>query len=490
MTAGTLRDRNVVLATLVAALGYFVDIFDLLLFALVRVRSLKDLLGKEIAAAQEDLLSRANFADAESMERAKAALEADILQRNGILLDNYLQTTGLVLGGLAWGILADRLGRLQMLFGSIVVYSVANILNAFVADVPADGAWAWLHAVGLGTAFNQYALLRFVAGFGLAGELGAGITLVSELVRKEQRGFATTMVATVGIMGAVCAYFVTELVSDWRNAYLIGGMLGLALLFLRVGVVESGMFSRVKQAHGSGRGAFWLLGWPWARARRFLALILLGVPIWYCVGILVKYCDAIGLSMGIAKDQVPKPGLAIMWCYVGLAAGDLASGLLSQLLKSRRRALLAFHVLTAAAIIAYFTVPPTHPGAFYAICVAIGFGCGYWAVFVTTTAEQFGTNLRATATTSAPNFVRWSAAGSAALWHVFERIFQGDPEAGAGAAGEAKWRAAALLGAILVPVAMLAAMSLRESFGSSLDWTEAADGTRTEGPGEGTSARA
>ncbi|MFM8818249.1 MAG: MFS transporter, partial [Phycisphaerales bacterium] len=350
MTAGTLRDRNVVLATLVAALGYFVDIFDLLLFALVRVRSLKDLLGNEIAAAQEDLLSRTKFADAESMERAKAALEADILQRNGILLDNYLQTTGLVLGGLAWGILADRLGRLQMLFGSIVVYSVANILNAFVADVPADGAWAWLHAVGLGTAFNQYALLRFVAGFGLAGELGAGITLVSELVRKEQRGFATTMVATVGIMGAVCAYFVTELVSDWRNAYLIGGMLGLALLFLRVGVVESGMFSRVKQAHGSGRGAFWLLGWPWARARRFLALILLGVPIWYCVGILVKYCDAIGLSMGIAKDQVPKPGLAIMWCYVGLAAGDLASGLLSQLLKSRRRALLAFHVLTAAAI--------------------------------------------------------------------------------------------------------------------------------------------
>ncbi len=489
MTAGTLRDRNVVLATLVAALGYFVDIFDLLLFALVRVRSLKDLLGKEIASAQDELLSRAKFADPESMERAKAALEADILQRNGVLLDNYLQTTGLVLGGLAWGILADRLGRLQMLFGSIIVYSVANILNAFVADVPSDGAWGWLHAVGLGSAFNQYAVLRFVAGFGLAGELGAGITLVSELVRKEQRGFATTMVATVGIMGAVCAYFVTELVSDWRNAYLIGGMLGLALLFLRVGVVESGMFSRVKQAHASGRGAFWLLGWPWARAKRFLALILLGVPIWYCVGILVKYCDAIGLSMGIPKDAAPKPGLAIMWCYVGLAAGDLASGLLSQLLKSRRRALLAFHVVTAGAIVAYFAIPPDRPGAFYAICVAIGFGCGYWAVFVTTTAEQFGTNLRATATTSAPNFVRWSAAGSAALWHVLERAFQGGAASDA-VAGEAKWRAAALLGAILVPVAMVAAMSLRESFGSSLDWTEAADGTRTDGPGEGGHARA
>jgi hypothetical protein len=212
------------------------------------------------------------------------------------------------------------------------------------------------------------------------------------------------------------------------------------------------------------------------------------VPIWYCVGILVKYCDAIGLSMGIARDQLPKPGLAIMWCYVGLAAGDLASGLLSQLLRSRRRALLAFHVLTAAAIAAYFTVPAREPGAFYAICAAIGFGCGYWAVFVTTTAEQFGTNLRATAATSAPNFVRWSAAGSAAIWHLLEGVFAGDgtgPEA-----SQAKWRAAALLGAVLVPVAMAAAMALRESFGSSLDWTEAADGSRTEGPGDAGPARA
>jgi MFS family permease len=475
-----MQDRNVALATTVAALGYFVDIFDLLLFALVRVRSLKDLLGTKIAAAQQELLASARFADAESMEQAKAAVETDILQRNGVLLDNYLQTTGLVLGGLAWGVLADRLGRLQMLFGSILVYSVANILNAFVADVPNEGLGAALHAIGLGSAFNQYAVLRFVAGFGLAGELGAGITLVSELVDKERRGFATTMVATVGIMGAVCAYFVTEMVADWRNAFLIGGLLGLALLFLRVGVVESGMFDRVKQSHATGRGAFWMLAWPPMRLKRFLALILCAVPIWYCVGILVKYCDAIGLSMGIARDRLPSPGLAIMWCYVGLALGDLASGLLSQVLRSRRRALLVFHVVTAAAIAAYFTVPASTPGSFYAVCAAIGFGCGYWAVFVTTTAEQFGTNLRATAATSAPNFVRWSAAGSAVLWQLLEGVFAGDgtgPEA-----SQAKWRAAALLGAVLVPVAMAAAMSLRESFGSSLDWTEAADGSRTDWP--------
>ena len=199
------KDRNVLLATTVAALGYFVDIFDLLLFALVRVRSLKDLLAPEIAAAQQKMLETARFADAASMERAKDMVADTILRDAGVMLDNILQMTGLVVGGIVWGVLADRLGRLQMLFGSILVYSVANILNAFVANVPADSMFQWLHVIGLGTAYNQYATLRFIAGFGLAGELGAGITLVSELVSKEQRGFATTVVATVGIMGAVCA---------------------------------------------------------------------------------------------------------------------------------------------------------------------------------------------------------------------------------------------------------------------------------------------
>jgi MFS family permease len=475
------KDRNVLLATTVAALGYFVDIFDLLLFALVRVRSLKDLLAPEIAAAQQKLLETARFTDAASMERAKDMVADNILRDAGVMLDNILQMTGLVVGGIVWGVLADRLGRLQILFGSILVYSVANILNAFVANVPADSMFQWLHFIGLGTAYNQYATLRFIAGFGLAGELGAGITLVSELVSKEQRGFATTIVATVGIMGAVCAYFVTELVADWRNAFLIGGMLGLALLFLLVGVVESGMFDRVKQSHAPGRGALWMLVWPAARARRYLALVLSAVPIWYCVGVLVKYSDVIGVSLGMVGDAKPKPGLAIMWCYVGLALGDLASGLLSQLLKSRKKALLTFHILSALAIAAYFVIGPMDPRLFYLACGAVGFASGYWAVFVTTAAEQFGTNLRATATTSAPNFVRWSAAGSALLWHQFEVFFGGGGLASQPGDPSAAWRGAALVGAILVPVAMVAAMSLRESFGSSLDWTEDADGSRSDG---------
>ena len=485
-----LKDRNVALATTVAALGYFVDIFDLLLFALVRVKSLKDILGAQIVAAQDDLAMRARFASPEALQQAKDLLADRILRDAGVMLDNILQMTGLVLGGIVWGVLADRLGRLQMLFGSILVYSVANILNAFVTDIPDGSHLSFLHQVGLGTAYNQYAVLRFLAGFGLAGELGAGITLVSELVSKEHRGFATTLVATVGILGAVFAYFVTEWVTEWRNAYLIGGLLGLALLFLRVGVVESGMFDRVKQAHAPGRGALWMLAWPAARGRRYLALILCAVPIWYCVGVLVKYCDVIGSSLGMAATDKPKPGLAIMWCYVGLALGDLASGLLSQLLRSRRKALLAFHVLTAAAVGAYFVLGPRDPGIFYACCGAVGFASGYWAVFVTTTAEQFGTNLRATATTSAPNFVRWSAAGSAILWHWFEHVFGGGGTATEPGDPSAPWRGAALVGAILLPVAIVAAMALKETFGSSLDWTERADGSRVDGPDAGGSQRA
>ncbi|MFO0963230.1 MAG: MFS transporter [Phycisphaerales bacterium] len=478
---GVVKDRNIALATLVAALGYFVDIFDLLLFALVRRNSLSELLRPKIEAAQQVVAERLTTADGPTMQREFARVEDTILRDAGLMLDNILQMTGLVLGGILWGVLADRYGRLQMLFGSILVYSAANILNAFVQDIPPESALGWMHAVGLGSAYHQYAVLRFVAGVGLAGELGAGITLVSELVSKEKRGFATTIVATVGILGAVCAYFVTRVV-DWRNAFLIGGMLGLALLFLRVGVVESGMFDRVKTADGVGRGAFWMLVWPRERAMRYLAVIVCALPIWYCVGVLVKFCDAIGGSLGLGIDAKPDPGLAIMWCYVGLALGDLASGLLSQLLRSRKRALLAFHALTAVAVGCYFLSARGGLTMFYAAIAFVGFACGYWAVFVTTAAEQFGTNLRATAATTAPNFVRWSAALSGLLWGGFEVLLGGSRVPGAGDPS-ASWRAAALVGAILLPAAMYAAATMRETFGSSLDWIEEPDGGRREGSG-------
>ncbi|MSQ90929.1 MAG: MFS transporter [Phycisphaerales bacterium] len=431
---GPITEKAKILAIVVAALGYFVDIFDLLLFAIVRVDSLKSL-----------------------------GVAADQLKPVGLWLDNYLQVTGLVIGGIVWGVLGDRRGRLSVLFGSILVYSIANILNAFISDVPNAGFGALLHSLGLGSAINQYGALRFIAGFGLAGELGAGITLVSELVSKERRGLATTAIATVGICGAIAAYFITRVV-EWRTAFLIGGIMGLALLFLRIGVVESGLFRTVQEKQVRGRGAVWLLFTPWSRLRRYLAVIVCAIPIWYAVGILIKYSDAIGASMGMPEGARPTPGLAIMWCYVGLAFGDLASGLLSQWLKSRRKALLVFHALSVLSIAAYFIVGPLSLELFYGCAIGVGFTCGYWAVFVTVVAEQFGTNLRATATTSAPNMVRWSAAGSAFLWASCEKLLGNTPAS--------PWQAAMLVGALVIPLAIVSVFFLRETYGRDLHFTE------------------
>lgn len=460
---------STILAVIVAALGYFVDIFDLLLFALVRVQSLKEVLATQIEAKRAELAAQLAHLTDEAARAAAIDVGIDRFLRDwGGWLDNVLQTTGLLLGGLFWGILGDRRGRLAVLFGSILCYSLANLLNAFVTDVDPDGLFGFLHALGLGTAIRQYEVLRFVAGFGLAGELGAGVTLVAELVSKENRGYATTLIATIGILGAVAGYFVT-LVVAWRTAFFIGGMLGMGLLILRVGVVESGMFRSVQERHVAGRGAVWLLFWPPERLLRYVCVVLLAVPIWYVVGTLVKYSDLLGGSLGLVGTEKPSPGLTVMWCYLGLAAGDLSSGLLSQLIKSRRAAILVFHALTALGMLAYFTVAPRGVAYFYGVVVFLGFASGYWAVFVTSVAEQFGTNIRATATTTAPNVVRWSAAGSLLLWKWLESWFVTIPGR---TPAEATWMAAAAGGAIVLALALVAIAGIRETFGISLDYEE------------------
>ncbi|MFM1805372.1 MAG: hypothetical protein RL136_2251 [Planctomycetota bacterium] len=420
--------RAVALVVVAAALGYFVDIFDLLLFALVRKASLQEVMADQLVG--------------------KSPQEVDaMLASAGIWLDNILQTTGLLVGGLAWGIIADRYGRLKVLFGSILCYSLANLANAFVHDT------------------TTYGVLRFIAGFGLAGELGAGITLVAELVGKERRGLATTFVAAVGILGAVAGFFVTELVPSWRWAFAVGGILGLLLLVLRIGVVESGMFLNAERAHVSHRGAFWLLFWPRERLVRYASTVLIAVPIWFVVGTLVKYCDRIMPSLGLPMEEKPSPAKAIMWCYIGLALGDLASGLFSQWRKSRRGAIRVFHVLTVVGMALYFTVGAQSQVAFYAVVTFIGFATGYWAVFVTVAAEQFGTNLRGTAATTAPNVVRWSAAwtGGAWLWLMGD---WGSPFS------LPAWQAALLVGVVVMPLAILATFGLRESYGTDLDFNE------------------
>jgi MFS family permease len=282
--------KAVALAVVVAALGYFVDIYDLILFGVVRKPSLA----------------------------ALGVAPAD-MQAVGERLLNY-QMIGMLLGGVVWGVLGDKRGRLSVLFGSIITYSLANIANGFVGDV------------------DTYAWLRLIAGVGLAGELGAGITLVSELVPARSRGWATTIVATVGIAGGVVATLVGDAV-HWRTAYYIGGGLGLALLALRLGVRESAMFAAVRGATHVGRGRILALVRTPARLRRYLTVILIGVPIWYVVGILVFFSAEIGGALGVTP--APRPAEALRYCYAGLAVGDLASGALSQVWRSRRKAIAA-----------------------------------------------------------------------------------------------------------------------------------------------------
>jgi putative MFS transporter len=400
---------------MVAALGYFVDIYDLILFGTVRKASLV-----ELGYAGNDLVDK------------------------GLLLFN-MQMGGLILGGILWGVLGDKRGRLSVLFGSIITYSLANLANGMVGSI------------------ESYAVCRLIAGIGLAGELGAGITLVSELTDRRRRGIATAIVAAVGICGGVAAGIIGGGMpmlwegAYWRTAYYIGGGMGLALLALRIGVTESGMFAKVA-ASSATRGNFFQL-FSRKRFGRYLGLIAVGVPVWYVIGILITFCDRVGGSLGLHPE--PRPATALMFAYAGCAVGDLGSGLFSQWLGSRRRALAWFIGATAAATVAYFTIGPISSVAFYACCTVIGFTAGYWAVFVTTAAEQFGTNLRATVATTTPNFVR----GSAMLLAIGFGALQ-DPLGPAGAA--------AAVGVFSIGVAIAGLLSLRETFGIDLDFTEEA----------------
>jgi MFS family permease len=398
---------RVALAILVAALGYFVDIYDLILFSIVRISSLR-----AIGVPPDQILSQ------------------------GVLLLN-MQMGGMLVGGLIWGILGDKRGRLSVLFGSIVMYSMANIANGFVQSVP------------------QYAALRFLAGIGLAGELGAGITLVSEIMPAHTRGYGTMIVATVGILGAVVASLVGD-AFDWRVAYFIGGGMGIALLVLRIGVAESGMFEGIKRTKAA-RGDFWsLIASPKTRWK-YVRVVLVGVPIWYVVGILITFSPEFGRTMGM--PVVPHAGRAVMFCYIGLAIGDFASGALSQMIKSRNRVVGMFLLLTTAFIAVYFAAAHVSIDVFYAVCLLLGIGAGYWAVFVTIASEQFGTNIRATATTTAPNFVRGAVV---ALTLLFDGL-----RPAMGIRGSAM-----LVGAIALAIAFLSLRGLEESYGKDLNYLE------------------
>jgi MFS family permease len=273
------------------------------------------------------------------------------------------------------------------LFASIILYSLGNIANGFVQTV------------------NQYAIIRFITGLGLAGELGASITLVSELLPKEKRGIGASLVAGIGLTGAVFAFFLKENF-NWRICYFIGGGLGCLLLLLRVGVLESGMFTNIKESNVQ-KGNFFALFTNGEKFKKYICSILIGLPTWYVIGILISFSDKFGKEMNIQGGAID-PGKAVMFAYVAISVGDVLAGFISQWFKSRKKAVYLFYAITAVSMIGYFNLESKSVDSLYVVAAMLGFGTGFWAIFVTMAAEQFGTNIRATVTTTVPNMVRGS----------------------------------------------------------------------------------
>lgn len=395
------------LPVLVGALGYFVDIYDLLLFTLVGEKSLLSL-----------------------------GVAGEAVNNYKVSILNY-QMIGLMIGGIIWGVLGDRIGRMKVLFGSILIYSLGNIANGFIENV------------------DQYNWLRFVTGIGLAGELGAGITLVSEVLHKDKRGIGTSLVAGIGLTGCVVAYFISREL-DWRSCYFIGGGLGLMLLLLRVGVLESGMFHSMKDESIS-KGNFLMFFTNFKRFKKYLLCILIGLPTWFVIGILVNLSNKFAKEMNVVGAV--ESAKAIMLAYVAIAIGDIAIGFLSQYLRSRKKALFIFYGLTIASLIWYFNLQNATSTQVYIVCFALGFSTGFWAIFVTIGAESFGTNLRATAATTIPNMVRGSLPLISALFVAMS------PSLGS-------LKSAMVTGSIVMAITLVCAYFIEETFGKDLNYYE------------------
>ncbi|BDQ12026.1 MFS transporter [Sediminibacterium sp. TEGAF015] len=400
---------------IVAALGYFVDIYDLLLFTIVREPSLAGI-GVVLSDTPQVIAASTKIIN--------------------------WQMVGLLIGGVLWGTIGDKKGRLSVLFGSIALYSVANFAIGFVQTV------------------DQYAWARFVAGIGLAGELGAGITLVSELLPKEKRGVGTSLVAGVGLFGAVFAYFVYKFTNDWRLCYMIGGGLGIGLLLLRISVSESGMFHSLKEQVGIQKGNFFMFFNNGKRFKKYILAILIGLPTWYVIGILVNLSNRFAGSL--YGDNAIESGRAIMYAYVGIAIGDILIGLVSQYFKSRKKALLSFYTLCMLFLVLFFSSINNNDSTMYFICGMLGFSTGFWAIFITMGAEQFGTNLRATAATTIPNMVR----GALPLINLmFLNLFQKSW-------GWSLIQSGIITGIVIMVITFIAFYFTEETFHKDLDFVE------------------
>lgn len=403
--------RNQILIIIVASLGYFVDIYDLILFNVVKKASLLSL-GFQIDQVKDLEISLFNW-----------------------------QMSGMLVGGILWGILGDKKGRLKVLFGSILLYSLANIANAYVWDL------------------TSYKVIRFIAGIGLAGELGAGITLISEMMKKEKRGYGTMIVVTFGALGAVFAALVANKF-NWQTSYWVGGIMGLCLLLLRVGALESSMFKKMHEEKSSERGNFFMLFNSRRRLVKYLLCIVMGLPVWFVVGVLIALSESYFASELFQLTGKISTGYAVMCCYIGLSVGDLLSGLLSQLFKSRLKVIFGYLVFSTMVIGFYlFGMNGRSPEFFYFMCILLGAGTGYWALFVTVAAEQFGTNIRSTATSTVPNFVRGAVVPITKSFQYLVPI--------AGLVG-----GTLIVGSVCLFLAFLSTLLLKESFHKDLNYLE------------------
>jgi MFS family permease len=400
------------IAVIVAALGYFVDIYDLLLFTIVKAPSV----------------------------RAVGATDLTILADSTRIIN--WQMIGLLIGGVIWGILGDKKGRLSVLFGSIILYSIANFATGYVQTV------------------DQYALCRFIAGLGLAGELGAGITLVTELLPKEKRGLGTSLVAGIGLSGAIVAYFTFKFSNDdWRFCYKLGGILGVMLLLLRIKVAESGMYKNLQHAKVM-KGNFLMFFTNKKRFIKYILAIAIGLPTWFAIGILINQSDKFGKEF--FGSSTIESGRSIMFAYIAIAIGDVLIGFISQYFKSRKKALLLFYVMTVLAVIIFFSPLNNSDAAMYAACCFLGFGTGFWAIFVTMGAEQFGTNLRATAATTIPNMVR----GSLPLMNLlFKDLFLDKLKWN-------MWQSGIVTGTIVLLITFIAFYFTEETYHKDMDYLE------------------
>ena len=421
-------NRKIMAIVVVAALGYFVDIYDLVLFGVIKAESLKQI-----------------------MIGTSPALQA----ATGKFLFN-MQMIGMLIGGVIWGVLGDKRGRLQVLFGSILLYSLANIANAFVSDI------------------STYAVIRIIAGIGLAGELGAGITLVSEMMSKEKRGYGTMIIVTFGALGAVFASLVgskgdyfSQIIfnltnvqlASWQVAYIIGGLMGFILLFLRIGTIEPYYFKAIKAKNEIKKGSFKLIFSSKPNRIKYLHCILIGIPIWFIIGLIIMNSkDDFGPWVGLKNIE---NGTAVMYTYIGLSFGDLISGLLSQVLKSRKKVVFLYLCFTAILTLVFlFFGKGMTATTYYFFCFLLGTGTGYWAIFVTIAAEQFGTNIRSTAANTIPNFVRGSVN---VIMLLFSLLLASQLSVGI---------SAFLIGAFFIGLAFYSLSQLKETFGKELDYIE------------------